>query len=90
MLYMVVEKYKTPGALEIYRRAKSQGRMMHEGLEYVSSWVDLDFTICYQLMTTDNVKLFAQWTDHWKDLANFEIIPVRTSAEAMQNISSSL
>ena len=65
MLHMVVEKYKTPGAIEIYRRAASQERMMPDGLEYVSSWVDLDFTICYQLMKTENVKLFDQWIDHW-------------------------
>jgi hypothetical protein len=90
MLYMVIEKYKTPGAIEIYRRAKKQGRMMPEGLEYVSSWVDLDFTNCYQLMKADNVELFDQWIANWKDLVDFEVIPVQTSAEAMQNIAPRL
>ena len=90
MLYMVIEKYRTPGAIEIYRRAKNQGRMMPEGLEYVSSWVDLDFSSCYQLMKTEDVKLFDQWIAHWKDLVDFEVIPVRTSAEAMQNIAPRL
>ena len=90
MLYIVVEKYKSPGAIEIYRRVANQGRMMPNGLEYVSSWVDFDFTSCYQLMKTENVKLFDQWIDHWKDLVDFEVIPVRTSAEAMQNIAPQL
>ena len=41
-------------------------------------------------METDDEQLFAQWTSHWKDLVDFEIIPVRTSAEAMQEISPRL
>ena len=87
MLYMVIENYKTPGAIEIYRRAENQGRMMPEGLEYVSSWVDVNFTRCFQLMKTDNQKLFEQWINNWQDLVEFEIIPVQTSAEAMRTIA---
>ena len=90
MLYMVIEKYKTPGAIEIYRRAKNQGRMMPDGLEYVSSWVDFNFSKCYQLLKTEDEKLFRQWIDHWKDLVDFEIVPVQTSAEAMQTIAPRL
>jgi hypothetical protein len=90
MLYMVIERFKTPGALEIYRRAKTQGRSIPDGLEYVSSWVDLDFTHCWQLMKTDNVKLFDPWIAHWSDLVEFEIVPVRTSAEAMAVIAPRL
>jgi hypothetical protein len=90
MLYMVVERFKTAGAVEIYRRAKSQGRMLPEGLEYVSSWVDLDFTICYQLMQTNDPALFEQWISQWSDLVDFEIIPVQTSAEASQAIAPKL
>ncbi|OGG56088.1 MAG: hypothetical protein A3F84_01360 [Candidatus Handelsmanbacteria bacterium RIFCSPLOWO2_12_FULL_64_10] len=90
MLYMVVERFKTPGAIEIYRRARDQGRLMPEGLEYVSSWVDLDFTACFQLMKTEDEKLFEPWVVRWKDLIDFEIIPVQTSADAMQKIAPRL
>jgi uncharacterized protein DUF3303 len=86
MLYMVIERFKKPAA-EIYRRAREKGRMMPEGLEYVSSWVDLEFKICYQLMKTDNELLFAVWIENWKDLVEFEIIPVRSSQEAMEVIA---
>ncbi len=82
MLYMVIEHFKAEAAPEVYRLARDQGRMMPEGLEYVSSWVDLDFTTCYQLMRTDDVSLFAAWTKAWEDLVDFEIVPVRPSAEA--------
>jgi hypothetical protein len=84
MLYIVIEHFKDGAASEVYRRARDRGRMMPEGLEYVSSWVDLEFTTCYQLMRTDDVSLFAAWVEAWEDLVDFEIVPVRTSAEAAQ------
>ena len=88
MLYMVIERFKDGAAREIYRRAREKGRMMPDGLEYVSSWVDLDFTACYQLMRTEDAALFPAWTNAWSDLIELEIVPVRTSAEAAQAIGS--
>lgn len=90
MLYIVYERFKTAGAIDIYRRSQEKGRMLPEGLNYVSSWVDLEYTKCFQLMETEDVHLFSQWIEHWKDLVDFEIIPVRTSAEAMAVIAPKL
>jgi hypothetical protein len=78
MLYMVVERFKDAPA--IYQRLREKGRMMPEGLEYVSSWIDVDLKICWQLMRAEDESLFRAWTDSWKDLMDFEIVPVRTSA----------
>jgi hypothetical protein len=83
MLYMVVERFKEAAAPQIYQRFREKGRMMPEGLSYVSSWIDVDFRICYQLMETEDESLFRLWTDNWDDLMDFEIFPVRTSAEAV-------
>ena len=82
MLYMVLEKFNEGAAPEIYRRARLQGRLLPEGLKYVSSWVDLESRRCFQLMETDDASLFELWIRQWNDLAQFEVIPVRTSAEA--------
>ncbi len=82
MLYMVIERFKPGAAVTIYRRAKEQGRLLPGGLEYVNSWVDLNFTTCYQLMQTEREELFAEWFNHWQDLVDFELVPVRTGAEA--------
>ena len=84
MLYMIIERFKEGAAPEIYRRVHEKGRMMPQGLEYISSWIDLDFQICYQLMQTEDFALFDQWIDNWRDLMDFEIVPVRTSVEAVQ------
>ncbi len=87
MLYMVIERFKEGAAPEIYRRFREKGRMMPGGLEYVSSWIDLDFKICWQLMQTEDFALFEQWIANWRDLMDFEIVPVRTSAEAALKVA---
>ena len=73
MLYMVVERFKDAPA--IYRRLHEKGRMMPDELEYVSSWIDVDLKICWQLMRAEDASLFQTWIDHWKDLADFELFP---------------
>ena len=88
MLYMVVERFKDAPA--IYRRLHEKGRMMPEGLEYVSSWIDVDLKICWQLMRAEDKSLFQTWIDNWKDLADFEVVPVRTSAEVREMIEERL
>jgi hypothetical protein len=82
MLYMVIERFKEAGGLAVYRRARDQGRLLPEGLRYVASWVDVDFTRCFQLMETDDASLFQEWVRRWQDLVDFEIVSVRVSAEA--------
>ena len=82
MLYMVIERFKDAPA--IYQRFREKGRMMPEGLGYVSSWIDLDFKVCWQLMQTEDFELFDEWIDNWRDLMDFEIVPVRTSAEVAE------
>jgi hypothetical protein len=84
MLYMAVERFKPGAAPEIYRRFREKGRIVPEGLQYISSWIDYDLTICWQLMRTDDATLFQEWTKNWDDLMDFEIIPVRASAEVVQ------
>jgi hypothetical protein len=85
---MVVEHFKDAPA--IYQRLREKGRLMPEGLEYVSSWIDVDLKICWQLMRAEDKSLFKTWTDNWKDLMDFEVVPVRTSAEVRELIEKQL
>jgi len=86
MLYMVVENFNPGAAPEIFRRARKRGRMMPPGLEYVDSWVDQNYSKCFQLMRTDEPALLDVWMQAWSDLVRFEVVPVRTSAEAANDI----
>ena len=90
MLYMVIERFKESSAAEIYRRFRERGRMMPKGLEYISSWIDLSFKTCWQLMQTEDFALFDKWIANWHDLVDFEIVPVRTSADASGSVSSKM
>jgi hypothetical protein len=90
MLYMVIEHFNDDAAPEIYRRARDRGRLLPPGLEYVDSWVDLDYKRCFQLMRTEDRALFDQWARAWGDLASFEIVPVRQSADAARSIADRL
>jgi hypothetical protein len=87
---MVIETFRPGQAPAIYRRFRDRGRMMPEGLRYVSSWIDLDFQRCYQVMETENENDLKEWMSHWDDLMEFEIIPVRTSADAVKAITPQL
>ena len=82
MLFMVIEHFKPGKAAEIYRRFREHGRMAPDDVRYVASWVDLDFNRCFQVMEANSEARHAEWTRHWDDVADFEIVPVRTSAEA--------
>jgi hypothetical protein len=77
-------------AVPVYRRFRDQGRLAPAGLVYVSSWVDDDLRVCYQLMETDDRALLEAWISNWADLVDFEIVPVVTSAEAARRIAPRL
>ena len=66
----------------MYERAAERGRMLPQGLEYLDSWIDARLDRCFQLMETDDPTLFDDWTAHWSDLREFEIVPVINSEEA--------
>lgn len=82
MLFMVIERFNAGKAPEIYRRFRERGRMAPDDVKYVASWVDLKFERCFQVMEAENEERLREWTKHWDDLTAFEIVPVRTSADA--------
>ena len=89
-LYMVVERFKDKDALPIYRRFRDNGRMMPEGLAYVSSWIDDKLERCYQLMETHDRSLLDAWMARWSALMEFDVYPVITSKEAVEKITPRL
>lgn len=87
MRYLVVERY-THGPRPVYERAARQGRMLPDGLRYLDSWVVADEAMdrCFQLMEADDPALFEEWLEHWRDLGDFDVYPVISSAEAAQRL----
>jgi len=85
--YMVIEKYKNGDARPVYRRFKEKGRMAPEGLNYITSWINEEMTVCYQIMETNDRALLDQWMKNWDDIVDFEVYPVISSEEALEKIS---
>lgn len=90
MLWMVVEHFREGRAPDVYRRFRDRGRLAPEGLTYVSSWVDFEYRRCFQVMEAPDEALLRQWIANWDDLVEFEVVPVRTSAEAAAAIADQL
>jgi uncharacterized protein DUF3303 len=88
--YMVVEHFRNGDPVPVYRRFRERGRMLPDGLAYVSSWVDRELHRCYQLMETDDPALLDEWIARWSDLADFEVHPVMTSQEAADRVAPRL
>lgn len=85
---MIVEHFKD--AVGVYRRFRDRGRMMPDGLVYLSSWIDERFDRCYQVMETHDPRLLDEWMANWNDLMDFEVYPVITSQEAVRRIAPEL
>lgn len=84
--YMIIETFQKDKTKELYQRFEEQGRMLPIGLRYKDSWIDHNLEVCYQLMESPSLELIQDWTALWEDLANFQIIPVHSSAEAKTKI----
>jgi Domain of unknown function (DUF3303) len=86
--YMVIETF-TRGPQAVYSRAAEGGRLLPPGLVYLDSWIDeRGLDRCFQLMETEDPRLFDEWIAHWSDIADFEIVPVIDTAEAARRSRS--
>ncbi len=82
MLFMIIERFRDNDMVPVYQRVRERGRMLPDGLKYVDSWVEANFSRCFQLMECDDVTLLQQWILQWRGLGvSFEIVPVASSAD---------
>ncbi len=90
MLYMILERFHGGDPVPVYRRLHDRGRLMPEGLRYVTSWVSADLGRCFQVVECDDAEPLERWLAAWNDLVAFEVVPVVTSAEAQAAVSARL
>ena len=88
LTYLVIERFHDGDAAPVYQRLRERGRLIPDGLSYVASWVDATLRCCYQVMETEDPALLEQWVAQWRDLADFEVHPVISSAEAAQRVAT--
>jgi len=88
MLYMIIEQFKNNDPVPVYSRFRERGRLMPDGLRYVSSWVDENVQRCFQLMETEDRYTLDEWIANWSDLVDFEVHVVISSQEAAEKVAA--
>jgi hypothetical protein len=90
MHYLIIEHFRGRDPVPVYRRFRERGRLAPEGLAYVSSWITDDLAHCYQVMACADRALLDEWIERWRDLVDFEVIPVISSAEVQERLAPHL
>ena len=91
MLFMVIERFLNNDMVPVYERVRDGGRMLPEGLRYIDSWVEPNFSRCFQLMECDDPRLLQQWVLQWRGAGvTFEFIPVVPSAQTREVVAPHL
>ncbi len=90
MHYLVIEHFRNGDPIPVYQRFRDQGRLMPDGLAYVTSWITEDLTRCYQVMESNERRLLDEWMANWADLMEFEVFPVLSSTAVRERLAPRL
>jgi hypothetical protein len=91
MLFMVIERFRDCDMVPIYKRVRDEGRSLPAGLEYVDSWIEPNFSRCFQLMRCNDLRLFQEWALQWRGYGvSLEIVPVVPSKETQAVVAPHL
>jgi len=91
MLFMVIERFRDHDMVPVYERVRERGRLLPAGLRYIDSWVEPNFSRCFQLMECDDARLLQQWVLQWRGAGvTFEFIPVVSSAQTREVVAPHL
>lgn len=83
---MIIERFHPGKVKELYQRFAEKGRMLPEGVQYINSWINEAVTVCYQVVEAESSEKLQQWIRQWDDLADFEVVPVISSAQAREMV----
>jgi hypothetical protein len=90
MLFMIVERFKDSDMVPIYHRVRDEGRKIPEGLAYIDSWVEPNFSRCFQLMECGDLRLLQEWILQWRGSGvSFETVPVVSSKDTREVVAPS-
>jgi hypothetical protein len=85
---MVIEHFKNSDPKPIGDRFRLHGRMLPEGVTYQASWIDGRNARCFQVMEAPDRDSLQPWIAAWKDLVEFEVVPVQASADFWASVQS--
>ena len=89
MLFMITSNSLPGKSVETFRKAIEGGNVSPKGIKIIGSWVypgaGRAFTVC----EANDIKALVEMTLPWRDLRQFEIVPVIETGELMKLASSS-
>jgi Protein of unknown function (DUF3303) len=91
VLFMIIERFRDNDMVPIYQRVRDSGRSVPDGLKYIDSWVEPNFSRCFQLMECDDLRMLQAWVLQWRGAGvTFEIVPVVSSAQTREVVARHL
>jgi hypothetical protein len=88
---MIIERFRDADMLPIYKRVRDEGRMFPDGLKYHDSWIEPNFSRCFQLMECEDLRLLQEWILKWRGSGtSFEIVPVLSSKDTQDVVAPHL
>lgn len=91
MLFMVIERFRDDDMVPVYERLRDHGRLLPDGLRYVDSWVEPNFSRCFQLMECDDARLLQEWVLRLRGAGvTFEFVPVVSSTQTREVVAPHL
>ena len=88
MLFMVIERFRDNDMIPVYQHLRDKGRQLPDGLEYVDSWIEPNFSRCFQLMECSDARRLQEWALQWRGLGvTFEFFPVVPSAQTREVVA---
>lgn len=81
MLYMVIERFRHGDPQPVHDRFVRHGRMLPDEVTYHASWIEPERARCFQLMEAAAPAALEPWLAAWRDIVDFDVVPVVTSAE---------
>ena len=82
---MIIERFRDNDMIPIYKQVRDGGRMLPEGLKYIDSWIEPNFSRCFQLMECGDLRLLQEWALQWRGFGvTFEIVPVVSSKDTRE------
>jgi uncharacterized protein YjaG (DUF416 family) len=89
MQYMIIETFHPGKGKALYAKFEKEGRLLPQGVQYINSWIDETVSTCYQVMESESLEKLQEWIGHWKEFADFKVIPVISSAQAKDKVLKS-
>ena len=85
---MVIERFRDNDMVPVYRRMRDEGRAFPEGLRYLDSWIEPNFSRCFQLMDCDDVRLLQRWVLESRGYGvTYEFFPVVSSKQTQEVVA---